>query len=97
MLCRVVWYTFTDVSEVLTACTIRAMPLVNVYQNTGNNIPEDSHLHTRRRQNLKSHHEGIIFKRVTQSCHFAFLDNKKNNINNNIQNQNMTSNIFNNL
>jgi hypothetical protein len=28
---------------------------VNVYQTTRRNIPEDSHLHTRRRENLKSH------------------------------------------
>jgi hypothetical protein len=28
---------------------------VNFYQTTGRNIPEDSHLHTRRRENLKSH------------------------------------------
>jgi hypothetical protein len=28
---------------------------VNFYQNTRRNIPEDSHLHTRRRENLKSH------------------------------------------
>jgi hypothetical protein len=29
---------------------------VNFYQTTLCNIPEDSHLHTRRRENLKSHH-----------------------------------------
>jgi hypothetical protein len=28
--------------------------LVNIYQTTPRNIPEDSHLHTRRRENLKS-------------------------------------------
>jgi hypothetical protein len=28
---------------------------VNFYQTTGSNNPEDSHLHTRRRENLKSH------------------------------------------
>jgi hypothetical protein len=28
---------------------------VNFYQTTRCNIPEDSHLHTRRRENLKSH------------------------------------------
>jgi hypothetical protein len=28
---------------------------VNVYQTTRRNIPEDSYLHTRRRENLKSH------------------------------------------
>jgi hypothetical protein len=28
---------------------------VNIYQTTRCNIPEDSHLHSRRRENLKSH------------------------------------------
>jgi hypothetical protein len=28
---------------------------VNIYQTTRHNIPEDSHLHIRRRENLKSH------------------------------------------
>jgi hypothetical protein len=28
---------------------------VNIYQTTRRNIPEDSHHHTRRRENLKSH------------------------------------------
>jgi hypothetical protein len=39
----------TDVSEVLTASIIRAM------SSTRRNIPEDSHLHTRRCENLKYH------------------------------------------
>jgi hypothetical protein len=29
--------------------------LVSIYQTSWFNIPEDSHLHTRRRENLKSH------------------------------------------
>jgi hypothetical protein len=29
--------------------------LVSIYQTTRRNIPEDSHLHTRRHENLKSH------------------------------------------
>jgi hypothetical protein len=29
---------------------------VNIYQTTRRNILEDSHLHTRRRENLKFHH-----------------------------------------
>jgi hypothetical protein len=56
-----------DVSEVLPACIIRAIALmieavstyetsVNFFQTTRRNIPEDSHLHIRRRENLKSHH-----------------------------------------
>jgi hypothetical protein len=48
---------FTDVSEVLAACIIRAMmeaasiseTSVNFYQTIRRNNPEDSHLHTRRR------------------------------------------------
>jgi hypothetical protein len=57
---------------VLTAFTIRAIivlihlimeavsiseKFVNFYQTTQRNIPEDSHLHTRSRENLKSHRE----------------------------------------
>jgi hypothetical protein len=62
----VVWYKYTDVSEVLTASIIRAIVLLmeaartsetsgNVYQTTRRKSPENSHLHTRRRKNLKSH------------------------------------------
>jgi hypothetical protein len=60
MLCRVVWQTFTDVSEVLVAAIIRAITSetsVNFYQTTRRNIPEVSNLHTRHRENLKSHQE----------------------------------------
>jgi hypothetical protein len=60
----------TDVSEALAASIIRVMssrialmmeaastPITSVsfYQTTRRNIPEDSHLHIRRRENLKSH------------------------------------------
>jgi hypothetical protein len=63
MLHRVVWKKFTDVSEMLVASIIRKMmeatstseTSVNFYQTIRRNIPEDSHLHTRRRENLKSH------------------------------------------
>jgi hypothetical protein len=52
-----------EVSEVLAASIIRAMmeagstseTSVNFYQTTRRNNPQDSHLHTRRRENLKSH------------------------------------------
>jgi hypothetical protein len=65
LLRRVVWYKFTGVSEVLLASIIRAMIAlmmaavtsetpVNFYQTARRNNPEDSHLHTRRRENLKS-------------------------------------------
>jgi hypothetical protein len=33
---------------------------VNFYQTTRRNIPEDSHLHTRRREKLKSHHFTVL-------------------------------------
>jgi hypothetical protein len=36
----------------------------NVYQTTRRNIPEDSHLHTSRRENLKSHTVNIIWNYV---------------------------------
>jgi hypothetical protein len=47
---------------------------VSFYQTTRPNIPDDSHLHTRRRENLKSHIVGSCFKTPTrkgnrvQSC-----------------------------
>jgi hypothetical protein len=64
---HVVWYKFTDVSEVLDASIIRAMSalmmeaastsetLVNFYQTRQHNNPEDSHLHTHHCENIKSH------------------------------------------
>jgi hypothetical protein len=63
MLRRSVWQRFTDVSEVLTASII-ALTMeaastsdtsVNFYKTERRNIPEDSNLHNRRRENLKSH------------------------------------------
>jgi hypothetical protein len=54
----------TDVSEVLTTSIIKSLTMeavgtsetsVNMYQATRSNISEDSHLYTRRRENLKSH------------------------------------------
>jgi hypothetical protein len=36
---------------------------VSFYQATRRNIPEDSHLHTHRRKNLKSHQENFFLKR----------------------------------
>jgi hypothetical protein len=71
---RVVWQNFTDVSEVLAASIIRetmthrsddggsiiSETFVNFYQTTRRYDPEDSHLHTRRRENLKPHNiEGV--------------------------------------
>jgi hypothetical protein len=55
---------FPDVSEVLAAFIIRAMMMeaaktsetsVNFYQTTQRQNPEDTILHTRRRENLKCH------------------------------------------
>jgi hypothetical protein len=75
MLLRVVWCKFTEVSEVLAAFIIRAIALieaerisemsVNFYQTTRHNIPEDSHLHTHRREKLKSHHHPRL---ITRDC-----------------------------
>jgi hypothetical protein len=59
----------TDVSEVRTASTIKAMIMeavctsetsVNFNVTTRCYIPEDSKLHTRRRENLKSHIRSIF-------------------------------------
>jgi hypothetical protein len=60
MLRRVFWWKLTDISEILATVIMEAASSsktsVNFYhQTTLRNIPEDSHLHTRRRENLKSH------------------------------------------
>jgi hypothetical protein len=64
------WYNITDVSEVLATSIIIAMVMesastsetsVNFYRTTRRNIPQDSHLHTRRRENLKSHLNNTSF------------------------------------
>jgi hypothetical protein len=39
---------------------------VNFYQTTRRNNQEDSHIHTRRRKNLKSHQKEKCFKRNLQ-------------------------------
>jgi hypothetical protein len=76
---RVIWYKFTDVSEATAASIIRAITLialimeaastsetsVDFYHTTLRNNPEVSHLHTRRRENLKSHHP-ISFDAISQ-------------------------------
>jgi hypothetical protein len=53
----------TDISEVLTASIIRAMLIAR------HNISEDNSLHTRRRENLKSHrltssNTELLFRRL---------------------------------
>jgi hypothetical protein len=65
MLHHVIWWKLTDLSEVLTATIIlitlmmeavsTSETLVNFYQTTERNIPEDSHLHTSHHENLKFH------------------------------------------
>jgi hypothetical protein len=56
---------------------------VNFYQTTRRNNPEDSHLHTRRRENLKYHIYYkliILWNRVLDIDHNTFLvDNNPNN------------------
>jgi hypothetical protein len=66
MLHRVVWWKLTYVSDVLTASIIRAIIVMlmeavstsetstNFYQTTWYNVPEDSDLHNRRCEKLKS-------------------------------------------
>jgi hypothetical protein len=47
MLCHVVWYEFTDISEVpalMMEASSTSETSVNLYQTTQHNIPEDSHL-----------------------------------------------------
>jgi hypothetical protein len=47
----------TEVLEVLTAFIIRTIRAsVSFYQKTRRSIPEDSHHHNQRCENLKSHH-----------------------------------------
>jgi hypothetical protein len=41
--------------------------LVNFYQIARRNNPEDSHLHARRRENLKSHKSKSLIVRITQN------------------------------
>jgi hypothetical protein len=61
----------TDVSAVRTASIIRALMMeavrtsetsVNIYLTTQQYIPEDSKLHTRRRENLKSNNVKMALK-----------------------------------
>jgi hypothetical protein len=59
------WKKFIDVSEVPATSNTRAMmeaastseTLVNIYQTTWSNNPEDSHLHSHYCENLKSHRD----------------------------------------
>jgi hypothetical protein len=68
MYCRVLKSMSTDVSEVRVASINRAMPAAARTSQTSDDndlrtrqyIPEDSELHTRRRENLKSHRFSIV-------------------------------------
>jgi hypothetical protein len=81
---------------VLTASIIKAIialmikaattseTLVNFYWDTRRNIPEDSHLHIRRRENLKYHHviyiiRGRQFAGSNLSATKNFWNDTKNN------------------
>jgi hypothetical protein len=45
---------------------------VNFYQTTRRNIPEDSHLHTPRRENLKFHHVTKYFTVICEHTQLCF-------------------------
>jgi hypothetical protein len=47
---------------------ITSETLVNLYQSTQRNNPQDSHLHTRRRENLKS--QGPVWMNIEEFRHF---------------------------
>jgi hypothetical protein len=61
---------FTDVSEVhhpgFLTMKVVTKSSVNFYQTTRRNIPEDNHLHTRRRENLKSQFYCILCPKSNQ-------------------------------
>jgi hypothetical protein len=52
-------YSLVEIDRCLIALMMEAVSTsktsVSLYQTTRRNIPEDSHLHTRRRENLKLH------------------------------------------
>jgi hypothetical protein len=56
---------FSDVAVMVEAASTSEMS-VN-YQTTRRKIPEDSHLHTRRRENLKYHMETVYFSETVVS------------------------------
>jgi hypothetical protein len=75
---------FTDVLEVLAASIIIALMTkaastseasVNFYQTTQRNKTENSHLHTRRRENLKCHHKCYFFKHDLKCSRPPFVNN----------------------
>jgi hypothetical protein len=57
MLVLIVSYKFTDVSEVLSALIIRTLKMETLRRS----VPDDSHLHTSSRENLKSDFFWFVF------------------------------------
>jgi hypothetical protein len=64
---------FTDVSEasIIRAIASISETSVNFYQTTRRNIPEDSYLHTRRRENLKSLHPLLLSSYCTHTINIS--------------------------
>jgi hypothetical protein len=61
MLRRVVWYKFIDALIALMMEAVSTSETsVSFYQTTLRYIPEDSHFHTRRHENLISHQECFV-------------------------------------
>jgi hypothetical protein len=54
--------TFKLMIVLMVEVAITSETSVNFYQTTRRNNPEDSHLHTRRHENQKSHKLGALLK-----------------------------------
>jgi hypothetical protein len=81
---RVVSWKLTDVSEMRTDPIIRTMTIetvstsetsINFYETTQRNIREGCHLHTRLRENLKSHH--MIRRHITYAVEETYLNKSR--------------------
>jgi hypothetical protein len=63
MLCHVVSQKFTDASDtinmIMEAVSVSETS-ISFYETAWRNIPEESHLHTRRYENLKTHLKLIV-------------------------------------
>jgi hypothetical protein len=57
----------TDSPPLMMEAASISESLVNFYQTTLFNNPEDSNLYTRRRENLKSHYKILIFNNLKMS------------------------------
>jgi hypothetical protein len=67
MLCRVVSYKLTDVSELFAATLSQFLPDYRA------NIPEGSHLHTRSIENLKDLNSSCFQRSFLTKTVYAFL------------------------